>query len=528
MHTASAAIPAKPLQSSLAAPEKKMRRWTNQFTADFLAACEIKRFSEEEFHRAFDRLDVYGDGHIDVADVRSLVQQISVHHGGITNEEETAFAMAFMKHFDTDLDGVVTWPEFRDCVQEMAEEIDPRVWPIAVTTLVVGVAVGAIFPVMPLFAQDLGIQPGTFGMIVSAMGLGRLLSNIPMAVFAEQYGRRPSMILGWTGTAMSMAMLGCATSAGQLVTARLLAGICTSAQNTGSQLYLNDISNMQNRARSYAPLMAAWSAGAAVGPFIGGFLTDQYGFRYAFFFCSAAMGTIACVNSFYLPETKKPDPTAASKGIAVAFQEAMAAWRPLMAQQDFRCIFMVACASWFAMVGAQFTLLPMLAYTQVGMTASSIGTIFGLQALINVAMSQPSAWLSDKVGRKPPIVVGMFLMAVSICCLPLASTPMQLTLIASLPLPLGTSLLGTAPMAYVTDITTEATRAQALALLRTAQDVGFLAGGFILGAIAQMTSIAVAMSATSVCLVATLTIFALRARETVEAKSMGGHRRRVD
>ena len=105
-------------------------------------------------------------------------------------------------------------------LQEIAEEVDPRCIPIAISTLVTGVAVGAILPVMPLFAQELGIAPAMFGVIVSAMGASRLLSNIPMAVFAERLGRKPVMVMGWAGTAVSMAMIGSAYSVLALIAGR--------------------------------------------------------------------------------------------------------------------------------------------------------------------------------------------------------------------------------------------------------------------------------------------------------------------
>jgi predicted MFS family arabinose efflux permease len=49
----------------------------------------------------------------------------------------------------------------------------------------------------------------------------------------------------------------------------------------------------------------------------------------------------------------------------------------------------------------------------------------------------------------------------------------------------GSSILSTAPVAYVSDKVTELQRAQALALLRTLGDVGFLVGAMTSGALAD-------------------------------------------
>ena len=165
--------------------------------------------------------------------------------------------------------------------------------------------------------------------------------------------------------------------------------------------------------------------GAAVGPAIGGLLTEYFGFRVAFGFCGVIIAGTATVNYFLLPETQSEEmrQKAQEQSIAAAFRASLAAWWPMLRDSpNLRGAMLVATSSWFCLVGAQFTLLPLLASTQFGMTASQIGTIFAIQAVINVAMSQPSAILSDRLGRKPPIVGGLVIMALSLLALPYAST----------------------------------------------------------------------------------------------------------
>jgi len=53
---------------------------------------------------------------------------------------------------------------------------------------------------------------------------------------------------------------------------RAVSGAGGSAQMTGAQLYLSDISTPLNRARTLAPSSAAFAAGASLGPAIGGVL----------------------------------------------------------------------------------------------------------------------------------------------------------------------------------------------------------------------------------------------------------------
>ena len=71
-------------------------------------------------------------------------------------------------------------------------------------------------------------------------------------------------------------------------------------------------------------------------------------------------------------------------------------------------------------------------------------------------------------------------------------------------------MLSTAPIAFLSDHVSEESRAQAIALLRTCGDVGFLVGASGVGALADFTSMGVAMESTSALLFTATTWFAAR------------------
>ena len=96
---------------------------------------------------------------------------------------------------------------------------------------------------------------------MSMMGFSRLLANIPAAWAAEKYGRRPLLLCGNVLTAAGLAFNGLAHSVPGLVTARFATGVGGSFTLTSSGLYLADISNVKNRARTMAPGATAFIAG---------------------------------------------------------------------------------------------------------------------------------------------------------------------------------------------------------------------------------------------------------------------------
>lgn len=111
---------------------------------------------------------------------------------------------------------------------------------------------------------------------------------------------------------------------------------------------------------------------------------------------------------------------------------------------------------------------------------------------VQVLGSQPLAYVTDRIGKRPVITAGCGLVGSSIILLSQCTTIESVY--ATLGLwSVGGVFLSTAPIAYVSDLVPEKDRAQAIALLRTCGDVGLLIGASCTGALADFTSIEGAM-----------------------------------
>jgi MFS transporter, DHA1 family, multidrug resistance protein len=123
--------------------------------------------------------------------------------------------------------------------EEKNQSIDRRVFPIAMSTFIVGSAIGVALPVMPLFAAELGLSTAEFGLVGSTFGAARLFSNPPLAMLSERVGRRQFLMWGPAITAVSMVGTGLSGSLAVLLGWRALAGLSTphlTRINTGGSL----------------------------------------------------------------------------------------------------------------------------------------------------------------------------------------------------------------------------------------------------------------------------------------------------
>jgi MFS family permease len=119
----------------------------------------------------------------------------------------------------------------------------------------------------------------------------------------------------------------------------------------------------------------------------------------------------------------------------------------------------------------------------------------------------------DRIGKVPGIVGGCTLISASMLALPWCdnSNGMEQMAVVLGTWSIGSTLLSTSPLAYISDRVNDEKRAQAIALLRTSGDVGFLIGASSMGALADWAgSLDMAMQSSSAVLGTATVWFVLR------------------
>jgi DHA2 family multidrug resistance protein len=121
---------------------------------------------------------------------------------------------------------------------------------------------------------------------------------------ADRFGRRPLFLYSVIGFTLASVLCGMAQSLPQVVAFRLLQGLCGASLFPMSQAVLFDIYPMSEAGRA----MAIWGIGVGVGPMlgpiIGGWLTDNFSWRWVFY-VNVPVGALAILGILaYLPDTR--------------------------------------------------------------------------------------------------------------------------------------------------------------------------------------------------------------------------------
>ena len=180
---------------------------------------------------------------------------------------------------------------------------------IMVTVLIDMMAIGLIVPVLPALVGKFTTSQADlaywYGAVTAAFAIANFFGSPIIGALSDHYGRRPVLLVGFCGLALSFFVTATATALWMLMLVRLFSGAMQSNASVANA-YVADISAPEERAKRFGLLGAMFGIGFILGPVMGGLL-GGIDVRYPFF----AAGVLALANLAYgwfvLPESLPPE-----------------------------------------------------------------------------------------------------------------------------------------------------------------------------------------------------------------------------
>ncbi|WP_348751619.1 MFS transporter [uncultured Aquincola sp.] len=171
------------------------------------------------------------------------------------------------------------------------------------------VSIGLIIPVLaPLVGTFTGSQADQafwFGAVSFAFGIANFFGAPVLGALSDRYGRRPVLLLGFTGLALSFFVTGLANALWMLIAVRLVSG-ALQANAAVANAYVADITPPEDRARRFALLGAMFGLGFVLGPVMGGLLGSID--LHLPFYVAGALALLNLLYGFFvLPESLPPE-----------------------------------------------------------------------------------------------------------------------------------------------------------------------------------------------------------------------------
>ena len=330
-------------------------------------------------------------------------------------------------------------------------------------------------PALALFAESLGASPERIGLIVSVSTLTGVLLKLPSGALSDIYGRRFLLRIGVVAFGLPPFLYPFITNLDALTVLRFLHGLATaifapSALATVAELY------RERRGAALGTYTACTQSGSLLGPFLGGYLIHAAGFDTAF----VTAGVFGCIGMllFYSLHLNVSVPQRKEQGAAVVLSEM---WKGFAAVAKNNKVLITSMTDAAKMIanGALMAFLPLYGLA-VGLNPGEVGLLFTVQALTSFFSKPIMGRVSDRVGRQPLIVLGLFICAGTFVCIPHVSM-FPVLLLLSAGFGFGEAVVSSSSSALVADSSEFKTLGAGMGMQGTIMDIGHASGPLLAG-----------------------------------------------
>ena len=346
---------------------------------------------------------------------------------------------------------------------------------VTVVTAAFFVYVGVLVPILPTFIEDeLGAGELGVGLSIAVFALTAVAARPWIARLIERFGRRKVIQAGALLAAGAGFATVLANSLAVLLALRGIAGVGEAALFVAAATLVADLAPPERRAEAASYFSVAVFGGLGIGPIIGELVVgdDRY---HAAFGIAAAFAALAAVLALWVPshvelgddDDGSPEEHASGRRRALLHPAALGPGLVLASGIGAFAVFSAFVPEYSR---------------EVGLPGS--GGLFAAYSVVCLLLRLTGARLPERLGPRRSVTIALCSTASSLTLL--AAVPQAWALWASAMLiGVGQAFLYPSLMALTVNRVSERERAVALGSFTMFFDVGTVAGGLALGAVAQ-------------------------------------------
>jgi len=271
-----------------------------------------------------------------------------------------------------------------------------------------------IAPILPRIGEQLGVGPGPLGLLITVYSVTLAAFTLVVGPVSDRFGRRRVILIGTAAMAGVLLLHGLATSFGALLGLRALAGAAGGVLSGASVSYVGDAFPANRRGWANGWVMSGFAVGQILGIPLGIALAEAFGFRAPFVGFGLAM-----VVAFGLAIPFLPQPADARSSAPLTLGGSLRGYAVLARDRATGAASGVYLLM-FAGVGLFVVYFPSWLEATLGFTSAEVSMVYVAGGIANVLAGPRAGRLSDRIGRKPVIVVASAGVGVLMAVTPLA------------------------------------------------------------------------------------------------------------
>ena len=356
------------------------------------------------------------------------------------------------------------------------DKLPSEVWVLIFCNAVVALGYGVVAPVLPQYARNFGVSISAATFVITAFALMRLVGAPPAGMLVQRWGERRVYVSGLLIVALSTGACAFAQTYWQLLVFRSLGGLGSAMFTVSSLGLMIRISPSNARGRVAGMFTSAFLVGSVGGPVLGS-LTAGLGLSMPFVIYGCALLVAAGVVLVVLRKSSLATPDEQTER-ALSVREALrnSAYRAALASNF---------ATGWSAFGLRVALVPLFVVEVLHRGTGVAGLALATFAVGNVSVVIFSGYLSDRVGRRIPLLVGLPV-AAAMTVLVGFTTSLPVFLVAAFVTGAATGIFISPQQAAVADIVgSKARGGTAVATFQMMSDFGAILGSLAVGQIAE-------------------------------------------
>jgi MFS family permease len=362
------------------------------------------------------------------------------------------------------------------------------------TVFAVGLTMGAERNVVPLMGEEIfGVTSFlVIGSFVVSFGIVKAVLNLYSGKWADEYGRGPVLIAGWLSALPIPLILIYAPSWGWVAVGNVLLGVNQGVAWSMSMTSKIELAGPEEHGLAAGIDEAFGYTGVAVGTWLTGVIAASYSLRpEPFYFLMAVIVLALFLAVFWVEETLPYAQAEAANGEAQ--ENAELPFGEIVRRATYRDRTLFAAAQAGHVENFVDTLVwitfPLFLAAQ-GLGPAQIGVVAGVHSSAYF-LQVYTGRLGDQVGRKPPIVAGLFLAGTGILGMVTVEGYLLWILFSGLS-GVGMALHYPNLISVASDAAHPLWRSTGLGVYRMWRDLGYAVGAVLIGLTVDLFSIAAA------------------------------------